>query len=64
MSLPSQPIWDIDIAGAIGTFTYQFTFTSQTRCISLIGNNGAGKSTLLKLVAGLHTPQKGHIKVR
>ena len=64
MSLPSQPIWDIDIAGAIGTFTYQFTFTSQTRCISLIGNNGAGKSTLLKLVAGLHTPQRGHIKVQ
>ena len=42
MSSSSQPIWDIDIEGAIGTFTYQFTFTSQTRCISLIGNNGAG----------------------
>ncbi|MEC8051963.1 MAG: ATP-binding cassette domain-containing protein [Myxococcota bacterium] len=64
MSSSNQPIWDIDIEGSIGTFMYQFTFTSQTRCISLIGNNGAGKSTLLKLVAGLHTPQRGHIKVQ
>ena len=64
MSLPIQPIWDIDIQGAIGTFKYQFSFTSQTRSISLIGNNGAGKSTLLKLVAGLHTPQTGYIRVQ
>ena len=63
MSLPSQPIWDIDIAGAIGTFTYQFTFTSQTRCISLIGNNGAGKSTLSSWsLSFIRT--KRHIKVQ
>ena len=64
MNSSTNPIWDINIEGTIGTFNYQFKFTSQTHCISLIGNNGAGKSTLLKLVAGLHTPQKGYIRVR
>ena len=29
----------------------------------IIGRNGSGKSTLLKILAGIYTPSKGHIKI-
>lgn len=29
----------------------------------IVGRNGSGKSTLLKLLAGIYTPDKGHIQV-
>ena len=29
----------------------------------LIGHNGSGKTTLLKLMAGIHTPSSGQLKV-
>jgi ABC-type polysaccharide/polyol phosphate transport system ATPase subunit len=39
-------------------------FTMQKgEAVALIGKNGSGKSTLLKLIAGVMSPTKGHIKV-
>ena len=35
----------------------------QGEWIGIIGKNGSGKSTLLKLLAGIHTPDKGQVKV-
>src|SRR3989338_6815128 len=29
----------------------------------IVGRNGSGKSTLLKLIAGIYTPNSGHIHV-
>jgi ATP-binding cassette subfamily B protein/ATP-binding cassette subfamily C protein len=33
----------------------------QGEVVALVGENGSGKSTLSKLIAGLYTPQQGHI---
>lgn len=31
--------------------------------LGIVGRNGSGKSTLLKLLAGIYTPDKGHIQI-
>lgn len=31
--------------------------------VGLVGDNGAGKSTLIKLLSGVHTPDKGEIRI-
>jgi len=35
----------------------------QGEFFGIVGRNGSGKSTLLKCIAGVYTPDKGHIKV-
>ncbi len=31
--------------------------------VALVGDNGAGKSTLVKAIAGVHTPDEGHLEI-
>lgn len=32
--------------------------------VSLLGDNGAGKSTLVRIISGVHTPDRGEIRVK
>lgn len=42
----------------IGNFTYTF---ESPHIYALFGHNGVGKSTLLQIIAGIYTPNKGHV---
>lgn len=56
---------DVDIrktlAAGARRFTLQASFRSDSQRIVLYGESGAGKSMLLKALAGLLTPDHGHI---
>ncbi len=55
---------DISVARQLRDFRLSVDLTvSPGECLILTGNNGAGKSTILNIVAGLTTPEQGHIRV-
>lgn len=58
---------DIDIGKTLRsgsrTFELRAQLTSSSQRIVIYGPSGAGKSLLLKAVAGLSTPDRGHIEV-
>lgn len=60
-------IWDVSIrkyfADGKHPFTLDVQFCSDSHCLVLFGPSGAGKSQTLKMIAGLGTPDNGHIRV-
>ena len=54
---------DVDIRKTMGSFSLATRFTSTSQRIVILGPSGAGKSLMLKAVAGLVTPDAGHIRL-
>jgi molybdate transport system ATP-binding protein len=57
------PLIDIDIRAARGRFAVEVAAASDGPTLAVIGPSGAGKSTLLDIVAGLHRPIRGRIRL-
>ncbi len=59
--------FEIDIRKTLrserGVFELNVRFNSECKRIVLIGPSGAGKSLTLKAIAGLLTPDQGHIRI-
>lgn len=54
---------DIDITVPLGPFSLEARCASDCRSIALFGPSGAGKTSLAHAIAGLLTPQSGHIAI-
>lgn len=54
---------EIRIRHRQGGFTLDVTFSLETQWTVIFGPSGAGKSTLLRILAGLITPQAGHVSI-
>lgn len=44
-------------------FSLDINFKSQSKRIGILGASGCGKSMTLKSIAGIETPDSGHIKI-
>ncbi len=54
---------DVDIEQRLGGFTLQVKFAVASRMVGVFGRSGAGKSSLINAIAGVTTPQRGHVRV-
>jgi len=59
----AAPILDVQIHGVVGTFQLRAKFRSQGLATAVFGHSGAGKTSLIQMLAGLKTPQAGHIRI-
>ena len=53
----------VDITKKLRNFTLHANFTMQDEVFALLGASGCGKSMTLKCIAGLATPDSGHIEL-
>ncbi len=54
---------NLDIKGQVGTFTVNAELQAGLGVTALVGPSGAGKTTVLRAIAGLWTPDEGHIEI-
>ena len=54
---------EVDIRASVGTFTLDAAFTAGEGTTAVLGASGAGKTLTLRAIAGLLTPDAGHIVV-
>ena len=52
---------DVDISA--GDFRLAVAFETGERTTALLGASGAGKTLTLRAIAGLHTPDRGHVMI-
>ncbi len=55
--------WEVRLRAHLGSFELDVDLRGGEAPVALIGPNGAGKTTLLRLVAGVHRPDAGLIRV-
>lgn len=54
---------DINIKKRLGNFTLDVSFYSDRGVVGLLGASGCGKTITLKCIAGIMTPDEGHIEL-
>ena len=54
---------DVALSKQLGTFRFNAEFSLTGQRVGLFGPSGSGKSTLMHLLAGLLTPDSGHIRL-
>ena len=53
----------VDIEKTLPGFTLKMAFAAEKETLALLGASGSGKSMTLKCIAGIVTPDRGHIEV-
>lgn len=53
----------VHIEKKLKNFTLKIDFESKESCLGILGASGCGKSMTLKCIAGIVTPEKGHIEL-
>jgi len=53
----------VDIEKQLGSFRLNMKFEADNGILALLGASGCGKSMTLKCIAGIETPDRGHIEV-
>ena len=55
--------WQVRFTAHLGSFELDVDLRGGKAPVAVIGPNGAGKTTLLRLIAGVHRPESGLIRV-
>ena len=53
----------VDIEKTLGDFHLKVNFTAEREVMALLGASGCGKSMTLGCIAGIVSPDKGHIEL-
>jgi molybdate transport system ATP-binding protein len=54
---------DVDIDQWLGRFHLAVAFRAEAPIVGLFGRSGAGKTSVINAIAGIATPQRGHIRI-
>lgn len=54
---------DVDISHRLGRFEINARFTADSRAVALFGKSGSGKTSLIQIIAGLTSPDRGHVRI-
>src|SRR4029453_17869886 len=54
---------DVDIEQQLGRFGLAVAFRAEAPIVGLFGRSGAGKTSVVNAIAGIATPQRGHIRI-
>lgn len=59
----TPPMFDCDFALGFNKFNLDFKLNANAKVIGLFGISGSGKTSILHAIAGLISPNKGHIHI-